>query len=155
MAAPPRRKDAAEALRPFQGTIACHYVANVDPADIQDCLLELDPRTTLFIICSKSFRTEETLTNALVAREWLRNAGAGDADLDRHFLAITTNLSSAASFGIPAENCLPMWDWVGGRYSVSVPPSPWAGSTSTSFSAAPRPWMRTLSLPPRNRTCPC
>lgn len=107
-----------EALRPFQGTIACHYVANVDPADIQDCLLELDPRTTLFIICSKSFRTEETLTNALVAREWLRNAGAGDADLDRHFLAITTNLSSAASFGIPAENCLPMWDWVGGRYSV-------------------------------------
>lgn len=107
-----------EALRPFQGTMACHYVANVDPADIQDCLLQLDPGTTLFIICSKSFRTEETLTNALVAREWLRNAGAGEADLDRHFLAITTNLSSAASFGIPAENCLPMWDWVGGRYSV-------------------------------------
>jgi glucose-6-phosphate isomerase len=107
-----------ETLRPFQGAIACHYVANVDPADIQECLLDLDPRTTLFIICSKSFRTEETLTNALVAREWLRSAGASDADLDRHFLAITTNLDAAADFGISADNCLPMWDWVGGRYSV-------------------------------------
>lgn len=107
-----------EALRPFHGAIACHYVANVDPADIQDCLLDLDPKTTLFIICSKSFRTEETLANALVAREWLRNAGASDADLDRHFLAITTNLAAASSFGISADNCLPLWDWVGGRYSV-------------------------------------
>ncbi len=107
-----------EALRPFQGDIACHYVANVDPSDLQDTLLELNPETTLFIVCSKSFRTEETLTNSLVAREWMRNAGAADADLDKHFLAITTNLSAAAEFGISPENCLPMWDWVGGRYSV-------------------------------------
>ncbi len=107
-----------DALRPFQGDVACHYVANVDPADLQDTLLDLNPQTTLFIICSKSFRTEETLTNALLAREWMRNAGASDADLDKHFLAITSNLEAAAEFGIPAENCLPIWDWVGGRYSV-------------------------------------
>lgn len=107
-----------DALRPFHGDVACHYVANVDPADLQDTLLDLNPETTLFIVCSKSFRTEETLTNSLVAREWMRNAGATDTDLDKHFLAITTNLEAAAEFGISPRNCLPMWDWVGGRYSV-------------------------------------
>lgn len=107
-----------EALRPFHGSVACHYVANVDPADLQDTLLELNPETTLFIVCSKSFRTEETLTNSLVAREWMLNAGATEADLAKHFLAITTNLDAATEFGIDAANCLPMWDWVGGRYSV-------------------------------------
>jgi len=108
----------SEALRPFHGRISCHYVANVDPADLQDTLLELNPGSTLFIVCSKSFRTEETLTNSLAARNWMLNAGASPADLDRHFLAVTTNLQAAADFGIPADNCLPMWDWVGGRYSV-------------------------------------
>ena len=107
-----------EALAPFAGAVACHYVANVDPADLQSTLLKLNPQTTLFIICSKSFRTEETLTNALAAREWLRHAGADDTQLAQHFRAITTNLEAAADFGIPADNCLPMWDWVGGRYSV-------------------------------------
>ena len=107
-----------EALRPYQGSVACHYVANVDPADLQDTLLELDPASTLFIVCSKSFRTEETLTNSLAARQWMRHAGAADEDLDKHFLAITSNLEAAAEFGISPENCLPMWDWVGGRYSV-------------------------------------
>ncbi|MFV8818476.1 glucose-6-phosphate isomerase [Haliea sp. E17] len=107
-----------EALRPYQGGIACHYVANVDPADLQDTLLELDPETTLFVVCSKSFRTEETLTNSLFARDWMRAAGATDADLARHFLAITTNIPAATEFGIAEENCLPIWDWVGGRYSV-------------------------------------
>ncbi len=108
----------SEALRPFHGNISCHYVANVDPADLQDTLLELDPETTLFIVCSKSFRTEETLTNSLAARTWLRNAGAGEDALGKHFIAVTSNLQAAAEFGIPAGNCLPMWDWVGGRYSV-------------------------------------
>lgn len=108
----------SEALRPFHGDISCHYVANVDPADLQDALLDLNPETTLFIICSKSFRTEETLTNSLAARNWMLNAGASPTDLNRHFLAVTSNLQAAADFGIPADNCLPMWDWVGGRYSV-------------------------------------
>jgi glucose-6-phosphate isomerase len=107
-----------EALRPYHGNVACHYVANVDPADIQGTLLDLDPARTLFIVCSKSFRTEETLTNSLAAREWMLNAGARPQDLDRHFLAITTNLAAAAEFGIPDSQCLPLWDWVGGRYSV-------------------------------------
>jgi glucose-6-phosphate isomerase len=107
-----------EALRPFHGNIACHYVANVDPADLQDCLLQLDPESTLFIVCSKSFRTEETLTNSLAAREWLLTAGATEAGLAKHFIAVTSNLQAADEFGIPAQNCLPMWDWVGGRYSV-------------------------------------
>jgi len=107
-----------EALAPFSGAVACHYVANVDPADLQGTLLDLNPETSLFIICSKSFRTEETLTNGLAARDWVRQAGASDEQLARHFLAITTNLEAAADFGIPADNCLPIWDWVGGRYSV-------------------------------------
>ena len=107
-----------EALKPFHGSVGCHFVANVDPADLQDTLLDLDPETTLFIVCSKSFRTEETLTNSLAARAWLTNAGANESDLDKHFVAVTSNLAAAAEFGIPSENCLPMWDWVGGRYSV-------------------------------------
>lgn len=106
------------ALKPFHGNVRCHYVANVDPADLQDTLLQLDPASTLFIVCSKSFRTEETLSNGLAARSWLVNAGAAGQDLGRHFLAVTSNLQAAADFGIPADNCLPMWDWVGGRYSV-------------------------------------
>ena len=107
-----------EALKPFHGNVSVHYVANVDPADLQDTLLELNPATTLFIICSKSFRTEETLTNSLAARNWMLNAGAGKADLAKHFLAVTSNLDAATEFGLAVENCLPMWDWVGGRYSV-------------------------------------
>lgn len=107
-----------QALKPYHGNVRCHYVANVDPADIGDTLSNLNPATTAFIICSKSFRTEETLANGLAARTWLLNAGADSAHLNKHFLAVTTNLAAAQEFGIPAENCLPMWDWVGGRYSV-------------------------------------
>ncbi len=107
-----------QALQPFHGNIRCHYVANVDPADLQNTLLHLDATTTLFIICSKSFRTEETLTNGLAARAWMLRAGAAEADLDKHFLAVTSNLQAAQEFGITADKCLPMWDWVGGRYSV-------------------------------------
>ena len=107
-----------EALQPYQGAVRCHYVANVDPSDLQDTLRGLDPETTLFIICSKSFRTEETLANGLAARSWMLASGAQTSDLARHFLAITTNLDAATEFGIDAGNCLPLWDWVGGRYSV-------------------------------------
>ncbi len=106
------------ALKAYHSSINCHYVANVDPADIEYTLRDLSPSRTLFIICSKSFRTEETLANSLAARAWLLNAGATEQDLNKHFLAITTNLQAAADFGIETTNCLPMWDWVGGRYSV-------------------------------------
>lgn len=108
----------SEALAPYHGNLRCHYVANVDPADLQGTLANLDPATTLFIVCSKSFRTEETLANSLAARQWILAGGAAETDLSRHFLAVTTNLAAAAEFGITADNCLPIWDWVGGRYSV-------------------------------------
>lgn len=107
-----------QALKPFHGNVRCHYVSNVDPADLQDTLANLSAASTAFIICSKSFRTEETLANGLAARAWMLNAGATTADLDKHFLAVTSNLQAAHEFGIPQANCLPMWDWVGGRYSV-------------------------------------
>lgn len=106
------------ALAAFQGPVRCHYVANVDPADLHYTLQRLDPGSTLFILCSKSFRTEETLANGVAARDWLLAAGVTAEDMQRHFLAITTNLEAAADFGVPAENCLPLWDWVGGRYSL-------------------------------------
>ncbi|NQX87689.1 MAG: glucose-6-phosphate isomerase [Halioglobus sp.] len=107
-----------QALTPFHGKIRCHYVANVDPADLRDALAPLRPASTLFIICSKSFRTEETLANGLAARSWMLHSGACDADLAQHFLAVTGNVNAATDFGIPVQNCLPMWNWVGGRYSV-------------------------------------
>ncbi|MBE9540541.1 MAG: glucose-6-phosphate isomerase, partial [Proteobacteria bacterium] len=107
-----------EALKPYHGKLSCHYVANVDPSDLTDTLAELSPTSTLFIICSKSFRTQETMTNALAARQWMLQGGASPDGLSKHFLAMTTNLEAAAEFGIAAENCLPLWGWVGGRYSV-------------------------------------
>lgn len=108
----------AEALQESGTTPRCHFVANVDPDDLRLCLAGLSPAHTLFIICSKSFRTEETRVNALAARAWMQNAGASEAQLSRHFVAVSSNLEAAAEFGIPPENCLPMWDWVGGRYSL-------------------------------------
>jgi glucose-6-phosphate isomerase len=106
------------ALANWQGPVQCHYVANVDPADLQGTLRGLDPASTLFILCSKSFQTQETLANGEAAQRWLRAAGASDGDWSRHFLAITSDLEAAAAFGIPADNCLPLWDWVGGRFSL-------------------------------------
>ena len=98
--------------------LQAHFVANVDPQDLDEALHDLDPATTLFIVCSKSFTTEETLSNALRARDWLLNAGAAQSDVAQHVVAVTTNLEAAGEFGIDTEQCYPMWDWVGGRYSV-------------------------------------
>lgn len=107
-----------EALEPFHQRIRCHYVANVDPADLEGTLKHLDAERTLFIICSKSFRTEETLANGLAARRWLLDYGVGLENLSKHLVAVSSNLQAATEFGIALPNCLPMWDWVGGRYSV-------------------------------------
>ena len=95
-----------------------HFAANVDPQDLDEILAPLDPARTLFIICSKSFTTEETLTNALRARAWLRRAGATQEAIAEHTLAVTTNIAAAEEFGIRAADCFPIWDWVGGRYSL-------------------------------------
>ena len=98
--------------------LRAHFVANVDPQDLDETLLPLDPATTLFVVCSKSFTTEETLTNALRARGWLLAGGATQQDIARHVVAVTTNIEAAGEFGIDSAQCYPMWDWVGGRYSV-------------------------------------
>jgi glucose-6-phosphate isomerase len=93
------------------------YVANVDPADVAEALTGLDPATTLFIVCSKTFTTLETLTNARTARTWLVAALGEDAVAD-HFVAVSTNAEGVAEFGIDTANMFGFWDWVGGRYSL-------------------------------------
>lgn len=95
------------------------FVSNIDPVHIQQCLSRCDPTTTLFIICSKTFTTLETLANAHAARDWFLQHTEGDQrPIAKHFMAVSTNLEAAAEFGIPAANLFPMWDWVGGRYSL-------------------------------------
>lgn len=98
--------------------LRAHFIANVDPHDLDTVLADLNPATTLIIVCSKTFTTEETLTNALRARQWLLAGGVGEEALAQHVLAVTTNLQAAAQFGIDIHQCYPMWDWVGGRYSL-------------------------------------
>jgi glucose-6-phosphate isomerase len=97
--------------------LRCRYVSNVDGADITDNLAGLDPATTLFVVCSKTFTTLETLTNAGEARRWL-TAALGEDAVGKHFVAVSTNAEEVAAFGIDTENMFGFWDWVGGRYSV-------------------------------------
>ena len=107
------------ALHPFaQNGIRCHFVANIDGTDIQETLKNLNPESTLFLVQSKSFRTQETLGNSQVAREWFLAQGGNEAAIALHFLAVTTNTQEARRFGIEEQNIFPMWDWVGGRYSL-------------------------------------
>jgi len=95
-----------------------HFVSNVDGGDIDRCLGTLVPARTLFIVASKSFTTPETALNARTAEAWIRQALPGPDAIARHFLAISANPARAVAFGIAADNVLPMWDWVGGRYSL-------------------------------------
>jgi len=109
---------ACAALRPFiKPGLRVHFLSNVDGHAIDAVLAGLSPETTLFIIASKSFTTQETLINAHVAREWFLNKGKA-TDLAKHFVAVSTNAKAVAEFGIDTANMLPFWDWVGGRYSV-------------------------------------
>ena len=94
-----------------------HYVANLDAADLASVLARLQPRTTLFVIASKTFTTQETMQNAASARHWLVTA-LGEAAVARHFVAVSTNLAEVARFGIDPANAFAFWDWVGGRYSL-------------------------------------
>jgi len=102
--------------------IRCHFVSNVDPVHLEETLEALDPATTLFIIASKTFTTMETMLNAQSAKRWLLgaldNTGDHNAALAKQFVAVSANGEKAGEFGIPAENIFPMWDWVGGRYSL-------------------------------------
>jgi glucose-6-phosphate isomerase len=109
---------ATQALAAFRHPeLRVHYVANLDGADLATALAGLQPRTTLFIIASKTFTTQETMQNAASARHWLVQA-LGEAAVSRHFVAVSTNLKEVARFGIDPENAFAFWDWVGGRYSL-------------------------------------
>ena len=110
---------ACQALRPYdQKRQRVHFVSNLDGAHFAETTEGLNPLTTLFIVASKSFTTLETRKNAESARDWLRSAGIDDNSLKHHFIAVSANIPAAKEFGIVEENILPMWDWVGGRYSV-------------------------------------
>ena len=108
----------SRALAPFgHPRIRTHFVSNVDGADLGDTLKVLDPATTLFIVASKTFTTQETMTNARSARAWLA-AALGDAAVEHHFVAVSTNRELTGKFGIKPERMFGFKDWVGGRYSV-------------------------------------
>ncbi len=107
-----------EALKPYHNHIKCHFVSNVDGAHISETLKHLDPEQTLFIIASKTFSTQETMTNAHSARDWFLRSNASEADIAKHFVAVSTNREKVVEFGIDPTNMFVFWDWVGGRYSV-------------------------------------
>ncbi|WOT04305.1 glucose-6-phosphate isomerase [Shewanella youngdeokensis] len=112
-------KIVSQALRPYwSGQLNCHFVANVDGTAITEKLKGLNAETTLFVMSSKSFGTQETLTNTLSAKEWFLTQGAMQSDVAKHFVAVSSNVTKATDFGIDASNIFPMWDWVGGRYSL-------------------------------------
>ncbi|KMK67189.1 glucose-6-phosphate isomerase [Puniceibacterium sp. IMCC21224] len=109
---------AARALSPYHDGPRCHFVSNVDAADISDVLRGCDPATTMFIVASKTFTTIETMTNARTAKDWLDHHGIGS---DGRFVALSSNAGKAAEWGIPPERVLGFEDWVGGRYSMWGP----------------------------------
>ena len=107
------------ALGPYAAShLRVHFVSNVDGTDIADTLKPLDPATTLFLIASKTFTTQETMTNAGSARQWLLEAANDEAAIAKHFVALSTNTEAVAAFGIDTDNMFEFWDWVGGRYSL-------------------------------------
>lgn len=109
----------AEALKPYAAShLNVHFVSNVDATHIAETLKHLSPETTLFVIASKTFTTQETLTNAHTARRWLLDAAGDDAAVAKHFVALSTNVKEVADFGIDTANMFEFWDWVGGRYSL-------------------------------------
>jgi glucose-6-phosphate isomerase len=108
-----------EALKPYKkANITTHFVSNVDGTHIAETLKKVNPETTLFIIASKTFTTQETMTNAHSARNWFLNSAKDEAHIAKHFVALSTNEKSVQEFGIAPENMFKFWDWVGGRYSL-------------------------------------
>ncbi|MBK7474736.1 MAG: glucose-6-phosphate isomerase [Haliscomenobacter sp.] len=109
-----------EALKPYwQPGIQCHFVSNVDGTHIAEILRKVNPETTLFLIASKTFTTQETMTNAYSARQWFLQAAIDPSHVSKHFVALSTNAKAVREFGIDTENMFEFWDWVGGRYSLT------------------------------------
>lgn len=107
-----------DALRPLADGPEVRFVSNVDSTDLLDALCGCDPATTLFVIVSKTFSTQETMTNAVSARDWLLANGGDFSAVAKHFIAVSTNLGAVEAFGIDPANTLEFWDWVGGRFSL-------------------------------------
>lgn len=107
-----------EALKAYKTHLNLHFVSNVDGTHIAETLKKLNPETTLFLIASKTFTTQETMTNAHTARTWFLDSGASEAAIAKHFVALSTNAKAVADFGIDTANMFAFWDWVGGRYSL-------------------------------------
>lgn len=107
-----------EALKPYQKGPNVHFVSNIDGTHLATTLRRLHPETTLFIIASKTFTTQETITNAMSARDWFLKAAHDKAHVAKHFVALSTNLAKVQEFGISADSIFEFWDWVGGRYSL-------------------------------------
>ncbi|WP_127959277.1 glucose-6-phosphate isomerase [Serratia microhaemolytica] len=107
-----------EALRPYKNHLRMHFVSNVDGTHIAETLKQLDPATTLFLVASKTFTTQETMTNAHSARDWFLATAGQQQHVAKHFAALSTNATAVAEFGIDTANMFEFWDWVGGRYSL-------------------------------------
>lgn len=107
-----------EALRPYKNHLNMHFVSNVDGTHIAETLKKVNPETTLFLVASKTFTTQETMTNAQSARDWLLKAAKNESAVAKHFAALSTNAKDVEKFGIDTNNMFEFWDWVGGRYSL-------------------------------------
>lgn len=107
-----------EALKPYKNHLSMHFVSNVDGTHIAETLKTLNPETTLFLVASKTFTTQETMTNAHSARDWFLKSAGDEAHVAKHFAALSTNGKAVGEFGIDTANMFEFWDWVGGRYSL-------------------------------------
>lgn len=108
-----------EALKPYRhATMKAHFISNIDGAHTEEILEELNPETTLFVVSSKTFTTQETITNANTARNWFLASVGDEAHIAKHFVAVSTNREAVIEFGINPDNMFEFWDWVGGRYSL-------------------------------------
>ena len=107
-----------EALKPYKNHLNLHFVSNVDGTHMVETLKKVDPETTLFIVASKTFTTQETMTNANTARDWFLHNAKDKNEVKKHFVAVSTNEEAVAAFGIDTKNMFRFWNWVGGRYSL-------------------------------------
>lgn len=106
-------------MKPYgSANLRVHFVSNIDGTHIAETLKAVNPETTLFIVASKTFTTQETITNAVSARAWLLDSAKDRSAIAKHFVAVSTNAKAVAEFGIDTENMFEFWDWVGGRYSL-------------------------------------
>ena len=106
-----------EALQFYKNNLTTHFISNVDGDHVQEILKKIKPETTLFVIVSKTFTTQETLTNSETVKKWFLKS-ATEKNIAKHFVAVSTNLQNVTNFGIAPENIFPIWDWVGGRFSL-------------------------------------